>query len=146
MAVSFRPKSLIADADGTQRLWTSGADYAELATTGVLTVSIGGVTNTTAAFSWAQYDSVRIFVAAGGGIASVVSYTVNAGAAVHPAVTGSALGTVSTAGALDIGCSTTTLQLAGWYTGLLFYKAGDKPAWALNDAPANDNALERMAA
>lgn len=132
IALSFRPKSTLANADGVQRLWTSGSDYAELATTGVLTVSIGGVTNTTAALSWAQYDSVRIFVAAGGGVASVVSYTVNAGAAVHPTVTGSALGTVSTVGALELlndGAGTPAKQLAAWVTALEFYKSGDGPSW-----------------
>lgn len=133
MALSFRPKSTLANADGVQRLWTSGADYAELATTGVLTVSVGGVTNTTAALSWAQYDSVRLFVAAGGGVASVVSYNVNAGAVVHPAVAGAALGTVSTAGALELlndGAGTPAKQLACWLTAITFYKASDKPAWA----------------
>lgn len=132
LAVSCRPKSTLANADGVQRLWTSGADYAELATTGVLTISIGGATNTTAAFTWAQYDSVDVWVAAGGSVASQVSYRVNGGAVVHPAIAGSALGNVSTAGALDLlnnGASPPLNQLAAWITGITLYKLGASPWW-----------------
>ncbi len=132
LAVSLRPKSTLANADSAQRLWTSGADYAEIATTGVLTVSIGGVTNTTAALTWAQYDTVDLWVAAGGSSATLVSYRVNGGATSHPAVTGSALGNVSTAGALDLlndGASPPLKQFSAWVTSITFYRGGAAPSW-----------------
>jgi hypothetical protein len=130
--LAVRPKATLANYSAAVRLWTRGTDYAEISTGGALTVSIGGSTNTTAAasFSWAQYDTVEIFIAAGGGFASVVSYRVNGGATTHPTVTGSALGSVSTAGALDLLCSGTGSQFSSWVTAIEFWKGATKPSWA----------------
>lgn len=139
--LALRPKHSPANASAAFRLWTRGTDYAEISTGGALTVSIGGSTNTTAAasFSWAQYDTVEIFLAAGGGYASVVSYRVNGGATTHPTVTGSALGSVSTAGVLDLLCSGTGSQLSAWVTAIEFWKGSTKPTWAwLRALPANE--------
>jgi hypothetical protein len=146
LEIDLRPKADPASYGAAMRFWTRGSDYCEFATTGVLTCSVGGVTNTTAAFSWAQYDSVRIYVAVGGGLASVVSYSVNGAAAVHPTVSGAGpLGSVSTGGALDFLCSGTASQLDSWITGITVFKTSVKPAWALRE-PANDNGEPRAIA
>lgn len=147
--VWLRPKAAPANYPAAIRLWTRGTDYAEISTAGALTISIGGSTNTTAAasFAWAAYDTVQIFISAGGSSASVVSYRVNGGSVVHPTVTGSALGSVSAGGALDILCSNTSSQLSAWMTRLAFWKGAAKPAWAWLTAPAaNDTSMPRAIA
>lgn len=132
---TVRPKAAPANYSAAFRLWTRGSDYAEFATTGVLTVSIGGSTNTTVAWTWAQYDLLEGFVAAGGNAASVISYRVNGGTAVHPTVTGSALGSVSTAGVLELFCSGTSSQFTSWIYEVEFWKGQTKPTWAANELP-----------
>jgi hypothetical protein len=142
--VSLRPKASPANYAGAIRLWTRSTDYAEISTAGALTISIGGSTNTTAAasFAWTAYDTVQIFIGAGGSSASVVSYRVNGGSVVHPTVTGSALGSVSTGGALDLLCSSTSSQFSAWVTRLAFWKGAAKPSWAWLTAPAmNDTSM-----
>ena len=95
LAISCRPKAARDKYAAAMRVWTSGTDYAEInPTTGVMTVSIGGSTNTTAA------------------------------------ITGSALGNVSTAGALDLLCNGTSNQLSAWITRMAAYRANQRPAWA----------------
>jgi hypothetical protein len=123
-----------ANADTAMRLWTDHADattYVEIATTGVLTASVGGSTNTTNALSWAANDTVDIFVAAGGGIATIVKYRVNGGATTTCTITGSALGTIAPSGAIDLLCDASTAKQPGCrvYT-LAFYRSGAAPAWA----------------
>lgn len=131
-SVSLRPKAAQSKYAAAVRLWTSGADYCEIApATGVLTVSIGGVTNTTAAITaWAQYDAVDIYVAAGGSVATVVGYRINGGAVTKPAVAGAVLGNVSTAGALDVLCNATASQFSAWVTGIAFWNSYTTP-WGI---------------
>jgi hypothetical protein len=121
MDETFYPSCTPALADGAMRFWTSGSDYAEISTGGTLTVSIGGSTNT-CAVNWALGDLVEIYIAAGGSRATVVSLRINGGAVSFPAITGSALGNVSTAGALDFFCNGTSNQLAGWHRYLHVYR------------------------
>lgn len=129
LEINFKAKSAPSQFGAAARLWTSGADYAEISSAGTLTVSIGGSTNT-CAINWAQYDSVDIFVAAGGSTATTVSYRTNGGAKTSPAITGAALGNVSTAGALDLLCNGTASQLNAWVYGIKAYRPGVKPSWA----------------
>lgn len=127
-----RPKGARADYGAAIRLWTSGSDYAEVAVaTGVVTVSIGGVTNTTDAITWSQYDTLDLWIAAGGGLATVVKYRVNGGAVSTLTITGSALGNVSTAGALDLLCNGTSNQLSCWLEKIRCYNRGRQPSWTL---------------
>jgi hypothetical protein len=136
LSLHFRAqlKHTPANADSAMRLWTDHADattYVEIATSGVMTVSVGGNTNTTAALAWAANDIVDIFVAAGGGIATVVRYRVNGGATSSPAVAGSALGTIAPSGAINLLCDASAAKQPGCRVYALdFYKSGRAPAWA----------------
>lgn len=129
-SVSLSPKAAPGSYASAMRLWTSGADYAELANTGILTVSIGGVANATStALIWAQYDVLDLYVAAGGGIATVVSYRVNLGRSISPTVTGSALRDVSMSASLDLLCNGTVAQFSAWIYRIDFYLVGGRPSW-----------------
>jgi hypothetical protein len=124
------PKGARSQYAAAVRLWTSGTDYAEIApATGVLTVSIGGSTNTTSAITWSQFDTLEIFVAAGGDSATVVKYRVNGGAVTTCTITGSALGTL-TVTTLDLLCSGTSSQLAAWVQTLAAWPSNGRPSWA----------------
>ena len=125
LAISFtlRPKSTAANFTAASRLWTSGADYAEISTAGVLTISIGGVTNTTSAIVWAQYDTLDIYVAAGGSQATQVWYRVNNGATQAPGIAGAVLGNVSTASTtIDLLCNGTANQFSAWITNITVWR------------------------
>ncbi len=112
--IVFRPKSTLANADSAQTIWyINGTNYCEIATTGVMTVVVGGTSNTTAAIVWAQYDTVDLMVDTGNKVA-VVTYSVNGGATVTPAVAGAAQPVVPAGTTLDIGCNGATNQLACW--------------------------------
>ena len=136
MYARLRPKgaSTKYGANGENiRLWTDVLDatsYVEIAyATGVMTISIAGVTNTTAALAWSQFDELEVFVGAGASIATVVSYRVNAGATVQPAVAGAALGNFAPAGAIDLFCDGVTKQFTSWVYELTFYLSGFAPSW-----------------
>lgn len=114
LEIDCQPKGARADYAAAARVWTRGTDYAEIEpTTGVLTVSIGGVTNTTSALTWSANDHVQLYVAAGGARPTTVSYRVNNGATITPTVTGSALGALS-AGDVDVLSDGTSSQLSCW--------------------------------
>jgi hypothetical protein len=105
-----------ANADAAFRLFTDHGDattYAEVSTGGVLTLSIGGVTNTTAAMSWAAGDVVEMWVSTGGGRGTVVQYAVNGGAVTTLTITGSSLGTWTPAGAIDLFCDASSAKQPG---------------------------------
>ena len=128
-----------ANADSAFRVWSDHSDattYAEISTAGVLTVSVGGVTNTTTALAWAAGDIVELWIAAGGGVATVAKYRVTSGgvpgAITTLTITGSTLGTYAPAGALDLFCDSSIAKQPGMrLQSLQFYKAGQSPAgWA----------------
>jgi hypothetical protein len=117
----------------TIRLWTDANDatsYCEMdTTTRVMTISIAGATNTTAALTWAKFDVLEIWVVAGGSQTTVVKYRVNGGAATVPAITGTALGNFAPSGALDILCDGTGKQWSAWLYNVIFYPSGQQPTW-----------------
>lgn len=122
LSVSVRPKGATADYV-VVRLWTSGPDFAEIDSAGVITVSIGGVTNTTAPIAWSQYDSLDVYVAAGGGLPTDIFYRVNFGAPITPAIAGAALGNVNTAGALTLlADAASAKQFTAWVTNMTIFK------------------------
>ncbi len=130
MRVSLRPKASTADYQRPVRLWTIDAtNYCEITPSGVMSVVIAGVTNTTSALAWAQYDALDIFVAAGGSIETVVSWRVNGAAATTASVTGPPLGVVSASGSIDLLCSGTASQFSVWLGSLAFYPRGTMPPW-----------------
>jgi len=131
ISISLRPKSTAANFTATSRVWTSGSDYCEIASNGVMTISVGGVTNTTAAIVWAQYDSLDLYIATGGNVATTVAYRVNGGAKTSPAVAGATLGNISVASTLDVLCNGTASQFSAWVTNVSVWKwtNGARPSW-----------------
>jgi len=128
MATSVRPKGAVTDYSSNMRLFTDANDattYAEIScTTGQVIVSIGGSTYTTpAAMSWSPYDSVNIWVEAGGGVQhTLVTYQVNGAPTVLLGESGTAQGNIPATGALDLLCSGTAQQFSSWITALEFYR------------------------
>lgn len=95
------------------------------AATRVLTVTIGGASNTCTLSAWSKGDTVRIQIAAGGSSATVVKTQYNAGAVSTPSITGSALGSLS-GSSIDLLCEGTTKQLGAWVEEIAF----TSQAWA----------------
>jgi hypothetical protein len=97
----------------------------------VCTVKIGGQSSTTDAITWAQYDVLELFVAGGGSLPTVVKWRVNGGATTTCAIGGTTtLGALSIASALDLLCSTTTLQFSAWVQTINAYRGTAAPTWA----------------
>lgn len=114
LAVRLRPKATAANYatdNATVTLWYVDAsnNVSFAAATRVLTITIGGVTNTCTLAAWALQDTVRIQVSVGGSVASVVWQKINAGAAVSLTITGSALGSLS-GSSIDLFCKGTAQQ------------------------------------
>jgi lysophospholipase L1-like esterase len=93
--------------------------------TRILTVCIGGVTNTTTLpLFWNRWDRVEIWIAFGGGVASKCSYRRSGGPTVRMTWTGSALGTFP-AGDLDLLCNGTSNQ----WSSIVHEISATEPAW-----------------
>lgn len=99
-------------------------------TTRLLTISIGGVTNvTTLPLYWIKWDLMEIWIAAGGGVASKVSYRLAIDGVVQAptlmTLTGSALGSWTPSGNVDFLCNGTANQLSA-----IVHKIDDaEPSW-----------------
>jgi len=94
-------------------------------TTLVLTVTIGGATNTCTLNSWTRDQLVELSIVAGGSVATVVKQRVNSGSVNSLTITGSALGAIS-ATSLDVLCESTGKQ----WSGIVTYLQCSTPAWA----------------
>jgi hypothetical protein len=131
LELSVIPKGARSEYGSTIQLWYVDANNQASIdpTTGVMTVKIGGVSNTTAAITWSARDTVDIWIEAGGSLGTVVAYRINAGATSYPAVTGVALGALTIAGALDTLCQGTANQLSCWLRALNAYPDGTRPTW-----------------
>lgn len=93
--------------------------------TRVLTITANGSTNTCTLTAWSKFDTVEIYVGAGGASATVVKTRINGGSANTLAITGSAL-TSYVASSIDWLCNSTTLQTSCWINELYL----EVPAWA----------------
>ncbi|MEY5061765.1 MAG: hypothetical protein RIS45_1686 [Planctomycetota bacterium] len=126
----LRPKGARTEYSGSTTLWYVDASNQAtfVPSTGVLTITVAGGTNTVTLPSWARYDLVELSVQAGGGVATVVKYRLNGGSVTSLAVTGSALGTHAT-GDMYL-CSTSSAQhLSCWLYAVRYYRSGG-PSWA----------------
>jgi hypothetical protein len=127
----IQPKGARSAYGSPIRLWTIDANnYCEInPTTGVITTSVAGVTNTTDPVTWNALDTVEIFVATGASVATRASYRVNGGSETVLSITGSALAAVSAPSAFDWLCNGTASQFTSWARKLEAYKQGRKPSW-----------------
>lgn len=131
LELKLRPMGARTEYGGTTSLWYVDANNqaAFVPSTGVLTITVAGSTNTVTLPSWARYDLVELSVQCGGGLATVVKYRLNSGSVMSLAVTGSALGTHAS-GDLYL-CSTSSAQhLSCWLYTATFHPNGTAPAWA----------------
>lgn len=128
--LSFRAMGARTEYSGTHSLWYVDANNqaAFVASTGVLTITVAGATNTCTLPSWARYDLVEISVQCGGGVATVVKYRLNSGAVTSLAITGSALGTHAT-GDVYLLSTNAGQHLSAWLYTAAFYAPG-APSWA----------------
>ena len=127
----LRAKGARTEYGGTTSLWYVDASNQAsfVPSTGVLTITVAGSTNTVTLPSWARYDLIELFVAAGGGLATVVKYRLNGGSVTSLAVTGSALGTHA-AGDLYLCSANAGQHLSCWLYTVRFYATGTAPGWA----------------
>ena len=126
----LRPKGARTEYGGSTTLWYVDASNQAtfVPSTGVLTITVAGSTNTVTLPSWARYDLVELSVQCGGSVATVVKYRLNGGSVTSLSVTGSALGTHAT-GDMYL-CSTNSAQhLSCWLYAARFYRSGG-PSWA----------------
>ncbi len=103
--------------------------------TGVLTVSVSGTTNTTSAISWNQGDRVQIYVGTGGSSATVVDYrtapysTQTFGSTTVCTITGSALGSIAPSGAINVMSAAGSNVLGSILFEIQPYLPGQGPTW-----------------
>lgn len=130
LELKLRAKGARTEYSGTRSLWYVDANNqaAFVASTGVLTVTVAGATNTCTLPSWARYDLVEISVQCGGSLATVVKYRLNSGAVTSLAITGTALGTHAT-GDVYLFSTNAGQHLSCWAYAAAFYAPG-APSWA----------------
>lgn len=126
------PKGARTDYSSAMRLWSDAGNsgsFVEIGTNGVVTCSLNGTSNTTNAVTWNAFDNVKIFVAMGGSVATTFQMSKNNGSTSTVPVTGSALGSVSVAGASEFLCSGSGKQLTCYVKTIRAYKNGCHPGW-----------------
>lgn len=128
--LSFRAMGARTEYSGTHSLWYVDASNQAsfVASTGVLTITVAGATNTCTLPAWARYDLVEISVQCGGSLATVVKYRLNSGAVTSLAITGTALGTHAT-GDVYLFSTNAGQHLSCWAYVAAFYAPG-APSWA----------------
>lgn len=103
--------------------------------TGAITISVSGTTNTTSAVTWNQGDRVQIFIAAGGSIATTAYYrtapysTFTFGSEHTLSITGSALGNFAPSGVVNIFQAAGTDVLSCVAFEIQPYATGKGPSW-----------------
>ena len=125
----FRPMGARSEYSGTRYLWWLDANnhVSFAAATGVVTVTIAGVTNTTSALAWSRYADAQVFVEMGAGVSYVALLA--DGVRTVPSVAGSALGSLS-AGDLYLGSSNVGGHTCAWNYKAGFFAPGTRPDWA----------------
>ena len=128
----LRPMGARTAYSATTYLWyVDASNYAAFVpSTGVLTIAIGGATNTVTLPAWAQYDLLDLYVGAGGGVATLVKYRLNGGATVTLVVTGSALGAMAATTTTLLSQSASAGHLDAWLYRARVWRPGLTPAWA----------------
>ncbi len=126
----LRPKGARSEYSGTRYLWWIDANnhVSFDASTGVLTVTIAGASNTTSAITWSRYADVKVYVELGGSLATYVAVLID-GVRTVPSITGSALGSLA-AGDLYLRSSSTTGSTCAWLYMQSFWSPGTRPSWA----------------
>lgn len=128
----LRPMGARTAYSATTYLWyVDASNYAAFVpSTGVLTIAIGGATNTVTLPAWAQYVLLDLYVGAGGGVATLVKYRLNGGATVTLVVTGSALGAMAATTTTLLSQSASAGHLDAWLYRARVWRPGLTPAWA----------------
>ena len=128
----LRPMGARTAYSATTYLWyVDASNYAAFVpSTGVLTIAIGGATNTVTLPAWAQYDLLDLYVGAGDGVSTLVKYRLNGGATVTLVVTGSALGAMAATTTTLLSQSASAGHWDSWLYVLEVLDAWELPPWA----------------
>lgn len=134
LELNLRAQGSLSEIGGTPHLlWADAGNRITInATTGVISIVIGGVTNTTTAITLARYDTLDIFVCFGGGIATTFVYRKNGGAWASLVVAGAALGSITPANMWLLSQSTAGSHFDGWLYKVAAYQPNRRPVWSLN--------------
>lgn len=134
LELNLRAQGSLAEIGGTPHLlWADAGNRITIdSATGVISIVIGGVTNTTAAITLARYDTLDVFVCFGGSIATTFIYRKNGGAWTSLAVAGSALGSITPANMWLLSQSTAGAHFDGWLYKVAAYQPNRRPVWSLN--------------
>lgn len=129
LEAKFIAKCARTDGDGDMYFLTQGTSLVKISTAGVVTGTIGGVSDTSAAVTWSLGDTVEVFIVVGNQV-MLVKYRVNGGAVATPAIAGSAHGALSNTTDVDVFCNGTSNQLPCWLQELRWWAPGRSPGWA----------------
>lgn len=134
LELNLRAQGSLAEIGGTPHLlWADANNRITIdATTGVISILIGGVTNTTTAITLARYDTLDIFVCFGGSVATTFVYRKNGGAWASLVVAGAALGSITPANMWLLSQSTAGSHFDGWLYKVAAYQPNRRPVWSLN--------------
>jgi hypothetical protein len=124
-----QPKGARSAYSAPFRIWSVDAsNFAEVdPTSGDVRVEIGGVVDTASGLAFNANDTVDLFVAAGGGMATIARVRVNSGSAADLPVTGAPLPALAASTTIDVLCNGTSNQWSGWVQSLRAYRSGVVP-------------------
>jgi len=127
----YAPRGAVGYAGTAYLWWMDANNYIALnCATGVLTVRVGGVNNTTSPVAWSALEELRFFVQFGGGLPTVVALMRSGGAVTKCSITGSPLGTVTATNA-NILSDNASGHVYGYVYDINFAQPRRQPAWAV---------------
>ena len=131
MELVYAPRGAVGYTGTAYLWWMDASNYVALnCATGVITVRVGGVNNTTSPVAWGALEELRFFVQFGGGLPTAVSLMRTGGAVTKCTITGSPLGTVTAANA-NILSDNANGHVYGWLYDINFAQPRRQPSWAV---------------
>lgn len=133
LELNLRAQGSLAEIGGSPHLlWADANNRMTInAATGVISLVIGGVTNTTSALAIARYDEINLFVCFGGGVATTFVYRINGGVWQTLVVAGAALGNITPANMYLLSQSTAGAHFSAWLYKVAAYKPNRRPLWTV---------------
>jgi hypothetical protein len=131
MELVYAPRGAVGYTGTAYLWWMDAGNYVALnCATGVLTVRVGGVNNTTSPVAWSALEELRFFIQFGGGLPTVVSLLRAGSGMTKCSITGSPLGTVTAANA-NILADNANGHVYGWLYDINFAQPRRQPSWAV---------------
>lgn len=131
----FRPKGARTEYDAETPYFlytTNGQSVSFVPSTGVMTLTINGASNTVTLPAWSRYDLVELYISMGGNSPTIVRYRLNNGSTISLSVTGSALGPMVFDGGYILWLMSTNIgnQLSCWLYDIQLWR-NRLPQWAV---------------